>query len=841
MQSEKKRGWERRVEKAFTDGMGRSRARLGRKTLYANTLHTEEQHKKELRESLLTKEGKLVDQSTGLGSRQQRVDQLRARRNEYEKVKTRELDSIMDDLSKAEDVENLHGLYAEFRAALGMPMESSSGGYGWVSDAWFSICRLRFAFFIIVAFAILLALCTGLLMEIFFAGFSIDPAQMDWWLKLKWHLIFWLLPFWMMLLALIGDEMCDLILDSLNRPALNEFQAVLLAVLTKQKHEHHFCPDPWQVYRVDVITFLLLELLPVSVAFGSLYLLSDYRMIPSMLVMGYVQGSLLSAVLTTLLFGICDILTDHKEGIKLWISQTISRKNMNPYTLHRHFLKHSKRLDAIDEIAEREDKIGEREEDAECAQIRFALSSVRNGGGCCSRMRNKVRACFGQWEWVVTLFTIAVWTVLVFVLQTFKQNQTYRGKPLMIGGMVVVVVTICSWHMRRKCPDLTGTPYILILTFFVVVSASLNCGAASKVTSGISLPDMMTLVDAGVAPGGGNRSMFGTWQPELPGLPETQCKSLGEKGCGSLHPPRAQPYPLCDMSWGSPDAPLRALDLANLAWIVYDSSSVPSDLLKSNITRLLNRSFQAERRAQVLNISKYEDLPRLGHFYFPPTGNGTRGTHVVAVKGTSTIMDALVDTNLFATVQVLQAFSQWMPVLTVLPRLVIQWMLQHIHLHTAQQFEQRIRNNLIDTIKTFVEEHPDDYFVLTGHSLGGGFAQIAAARLTLPAVVWSAPGTVYSAKRFGIEVQALKQNVVSVMPDHDAVPRVDLQGGMLQLIECRLKDGTEGNAMKCHSLLKTACEVWRVCGDSRNFSGSCKDFVNPRDVGRLYHDDDSTS
>mmetsp|Transcript_35423 Transcript_35423/g.52987 ORF Transcript_35423/g.52987 Transcript_35423/m.52987 type:complete len:124 (+) Transcript_35423:7-378(+) len=117
------------------------------------------------------------------------------------------------------------------------------------------------------------------------------------------------------------------------------------------------------------------------------------------------------------------------------------------------------------------------------------------------------------------------------------------------------------------------------------------------------------------------------------------------------------------------------------------------------------------------------------------------------------------------------------------------------------------------------------------------------AKLSLPALVWSSPGAEYSAKRFGIEVQALKRSVVSVVPDRDAVPRVDLQGGTLQRIECRDPNGEEEYPPLCHSLKKTACEIWRVCGDDddRDFRHQCADYVHvdDDDRGNLYVKDDS--
>merc|ERR1712176_335989 len=72
--------------------------------------------------------------------------------------------------------------------------------------------------------------------------------------------------------------------------------------------------------------------------------------------------------------------------------------------------------------------------------------------------------------------------------------------------------------------------------------------------------------------------------------------------------------------------------------------------------------------------------------------------------------------------------------------------------------------------------------VVTGHSLGGALAQVAAARNKLSALVWSSPGVGFSAVRFGLHsqwsflgaeasggngVEVARQKVVVVVPSND--------------------------------------------------------------------------
>merc|ERR1712187_419717 len=100
------------------------------------------------------------------------------------------------------------------------------------------------------------------------------------------------------------------------------------------------------------------------------------------------------------------------------------------------------------------------------------------------------------------------------------------------------------------------------------------------------------------------------------------------------------------------------------------------------------------------------------------------------------------------------------------------------HLNSdVRRLETNIWTELQDRVAEIKASHPNDEYVITGHSLGGGLAQIVASRMRLPSLVWSAPGVVYSARRFNISLEYSKRNVVVVIPDEDVVPRVDKQAG----------------------------------------------------------------
>jgi len=108
-----------------------------------------------------------------------------------------------------------------------------------------------------------------------------------------------------------------------------------------------------------------------------------------------------------------------------------------------------------------------------------------------------------------------------------------------------------------------------------------------------------------------------------------------------------------------------------------------------------------------------------------------------------------------------------------------------------------------------------------GHSLGGGIAEIVAAKFAdqgysnVYSFGLSSPGTVYSSSKFGFSVEALDKSSISVLPRRDPVSSVDRHGGVAQTIEC---DAAE--MVLCHLCTRSFCEIFQDCGThlARNVS-----------------------
>jgi len=133
---------------------------------------------------------------------------------------------------------------------------------------------------------------------------------------------------------------------------------------------------------------------------------------------------------------------------------------------------------------------------------------------------------------------------------------------------------------------------------------------------------------------------------------------------------------------------------------------------------------------------------------------------------------------------------------------------------------------------------PNDAMVITGHSLGAFFAEVAGAKLNVKAVGFSAPGQFYLSETLRTTRQSLLQNSLTIIPSSDVVPHVADHIDMVQRIHCLDNSGHPRNSEECHRLDLATCELWRVCGDKegRNFAKTClkSKLVNRDCIGRFF-------
>ena len=99
--------------------------------------------------------------------------------------------------------------------------------------------------------------------------------------------------------------------------------------------------------------------------------------------------------------------------------------------------------------------------------------------------------------------------------------------------------------------------------------------------------------------------------------------------------------------------------------------------------------------------------------------------------------------------------------------------------------------------------------LVIGHSLGGGLSMLTGAKFRIKSVAVSGVGIGYQAHTIGFDKDDVSRYLTNIIPESDAVPRIDKQIGNLQNIQCT-KD-----PLGCHGVKNTFDEVATSCGDIR--------------------------
>ncbi|CAK0877768.1 unnamed protein product [Prorocentrum cordatum] len=291
---------------------------------------------------------------------------------------------------------------------------------------------------------------------------------------------------------------------------------------------------------------------------------------------------------------------------------------------------------------------------------------------------------------------------------------------------------------------------------------------------------------------------------------------------------RRKNYPFCGFSWPMAqgdnvsrhcgDDRLSLVDFARMSQICYTDDKETKRELDTFFP-----GWEVNRTEQ----KGFDDLSFL-HL--------SRGkTHVVAVRGTMSLYDILQDLNIWMPTAILQLASLAGPHIPAMSRILEGVTVFAGWLEDPASYSQgpnrvtgkRKLEGLLDYLR-HMKHHAEEgsVFYTVGHSLGGGYAQLAGAvEENITAVTFSAPG-LHSTRRIfdpSPSKSALRRAGVNVVPDNDPVPKVDAQVGTVLKIDCG------GSAVGCHSIMSTLCELSAACGAAggrpapRNYTFWCSE------------------
>jgi len=706
---------------------------------------------------------------------------------------------VIEKLEKAKDDKGRQAMYMSY--SLNQVDQGSL-----VANLYFKVLWWRFPYAFLIFTLLVLAAFIGMQMQLFYSLFEVlnDPQDMVLGKQVRIVALFFALPFAMTVCAILVDQLCDLVLDAVEAPYFTKFRATLVVAMQDMTEGKR--AKMWCFTLVDWIGLVVLEGFPLltlccelwTISFGTTPVVSSLTFVGhggklSNLACAYFSGLTVAAFFFALALTVADLVVGIKvtkaEGANrgpAWHLERLQRL-LDRRSIYPGPFKETAIVDQLlaESFNRQHDKTADDEpESVDCEHFMLYRQSPPGSNA-------------------LLVFCICALPWVVAVPLTFQVSQ--RGPALLVAAVSLASAAYGTSRVWSNFfPGLIGGTYWAVLAFFIVCAFSSFAGGTQFLGNGESLSTGQQNIAVPVAANA---------TTELP-----------------HHWDAANPYAVCRQPWGTEGAPVTALDLASLAWISYEPSC-------DHVADMVKTSFVGE--TDLIECTEYAvspNPPRLVTVRFPAKDGG-QDTVVVAVKGTSTIADVYYDTDLYATIKVLQAFNFLAPVLAVVPREMVQWVIYHVRRIGPRGGYETSWDSVIESINRYKSKYPDAHFVITGHSLGGGIGEVVSARMGIPGLLFSAPGSRYSSRVFGVSEEQMQRNAVVVIPDNDVVPRVDMHDGTVQNIQCKKKDGSAELSLLCHSLAKTSCEMWRSCGDApwyRDYSATCSKLVGKEELNGYY-------
>jgi len=284
---------------------------------------------------------------------------------------------------------------------------------------------------------------------------------------------------------------------------------------------------------------------------------------------------------------------------------------------------------------------------------------------------------------------------------------------------------------------------------------------------------------------------------------------------------RDKVYPLCQLGFTNPNLTesdmrvnLDAMDSIVIADTVYleDANLTRHQLQKyfGKDSFCLDAANCADNKWRMVHHS-YEEHPIWYHLHHPSSR-----THVISVRGTWDFNDFMQDMVLFAEIISLQVIGIFIPIFNIWSHSLISSIVDKASVWSGAIYPGANKAYYEDPYEylknSSIPNDENEYLVLMGHSLGGGVAQVIAAKLfdeghrNVISFSLSAPGVLYSSKKFDFSVEGLAYTSINALGERDPFTYIDRHLGLLTKFECNRE-----LAVDCHSAYQSMCEVAGSC------------------------------
>ncbi|KAJ3371128.1 hypothetical protein GGF31_003551 [Allomyces arbusculus] len=346
-------------------------------------------------------------------------------------------------------------------------------------------------------------------------------------------------------------------------------------------------------------------------------------------------------------------------------------------------------------------------------------------------------------------------------------------------SMAVLVLTYTSFDLRDSKAFWTGGPAQNGVLFMTV--RRLRCARAqAKVVIGLIVAAMALSMSIGFTVGKLRAVPVDTDHFEFRNV--------------------TQPYTFCQFKF---DGRYSLVDFITLAGAMYKpTASAALTLVHQN---------PALQGAEIWYESPADSAVRFREFRFSSAPN----VSVVAIRGTANMGEVWESVHMWSTPLFITASTYLGTFAAIWPRDVTASLVAFLARNVVFSSFLYVRGVERYVVENITKGEPGRTVYLTGHSLGGGIAQIVGSRLGMQAVTVSSPGLGKSYKNYDTSIEALAQWAINVVPSRDPICMIDEQVSGLVPMPCYQRDAPHD----CHMVLVNRfVGGWDGCDRAANMS-----------------------